>query len=170
MGTPGDAAKVPQPIGAGPEMAALSRFYTEVTWKGVIREGGMGPGTPPMTGVGRGMARAIQDGRWIVLDCEQDQFLLDGTFVLRWQLHWVSGWAPERGEYRAVMTDNYGHAEVYRGRIEGDRLVFESLEGAAARLRFTTDVSDPGVIIWRNEMAVGDGSWFLIEEYRMVPR
>jgi hypothetical protein len=120
------AAAVPQPAGVGPEMAALARFYRDVTWTGTIHEGGMGAGTPAMTGAGRGKAQAIQDGRWIVLDCEQDQFLPDGTFMLRWQLHWVSGWY---GEYRAVMTDNYGHAEVYRGRIEGDRLVFESLEG-----------------------------------------
>jgi len=54
--------------------------------------------------------------------------------------------------------------------IDGDRLVFESLEGATARLRFTWDATDPGVITWRNGMAVGDGSWLLIEEYRMVPR
>jgi hypothetical protein len=94
-----DAAKVPRPIAAGPEMKALDRFYRDVTWKGVIHEGGMGSGTPAMTGVGRGTARAIQDGRWIVLDCEQDQFLEDGTFVLKWQLHWVSGWAPEHDEY-----------------------------------------------------------------------
>jgi hypothetical protein len=170
MGTGGDGAAVRQPIDVGPEMAALGRFYRDVTWEGTIREGGMGPGTPAMTGVGRGTVQAIQDGRWIVVDCEQDQFLHDGTFVLRWQLHWVSGWAPEYGEYRAVMTDNYGHAEMFRGRIDGDRLMFESMEGAAARLRFTWDVSDPGVITWRNEMSVGDGSWFLIEEYRMVPR
>lgn len=170
MGNGGPAVAVRQPIGVGPEMAALGRFFQDVTWEGTIREGGMGPGTPAMTGVGRGTARAIQEGRWIVLDCEQDQFLLDGTFVLKWQLHWVSGWSPEHGEYRAVMTDNYGHAEVFRGRIDGDCLVFESLEGAAARLRFTWDASDPAVITWRNEMAVGDGPWFLIEEYRMVPR
>ena len=163
------AAAVPQPVGVGPEMAALARFYRDVTWTGAIHEGGMGPGTPAMTGVGRGKVQAIQDGRWIVLDCEQDQFLHDGTFVLTWQLHWVSGWSPEHGEYRAVMTDNYGHAEVYRGRIEGDRLVFESLEGAAARLRFSWDASDPGVILWCNEMSLDEGSWFLIEEYAMVP-
>ena len=89
--------------------------------------------------------------------------------MLKWELHWVSGWSPEHGEYRAVMTDNYGHAEVYHGRIEGDRLVFESLEGAAPRLRLTWDVSDPDVIIWRNEMSLDEGSWFLIEEYAMVP-
>jgi hypothetical protein len=166
---PSVAAAVPQPVGVGPEMAALARFYRDVTWTGTIHESGMGPGTPAMTGVGRGKVQAIQDGRWIVLDCEQDQFLDDGTFVLRWQLHWVSGWSPEHGEYRAVMTDNYGHAEVYHGRIEDDRLVFESLEGAAAQLRFTWDASDPGVILWRNEMSLDEGSWFLIEEYAMVP-
>jgi len=58
---------------------------------------------------------------------------------------------------------------VCRGHIDGDRLVFESLEGAAARLRFTWDASNPGVITWRNEMAIDERSWFLIEEYAMVP-
>ena len=169
-GAGGDAAKVPRPIATGPEMAALGTFYRDVTWKGVIHAGGMGPGTPAMTGVGHGTAYAIQDGRWIVLDCEQDQFLDDGTFVLKWQLHWVSGWAPEHGEYRAVMTDNYGHADVYRGQIDGDRLIFESMEGPGIRLRFTWDASDLDVITWRNEMTTGDGSWFLIEEYPMVPK
>ena len=37
-------------------------------------------------------------------------------------------------------------------------------------LRFTWDASDPAVITWRNEVAIGDGSWFLIEEYAMVPQ
>jgi hypothetical protein len=98
-------------------MDALSRFYRDVTWEGVICEGGMGPGTPAMTGMGRATARA-----------------------------------------------------VYRGRIDGDRLIFESLEDAGGRLRLTWDASDPDVIIWRNEMTTGAGTWFLIEEYRMVPR
>jgi hypothetical protein len=161
---------VPRPVSAGPEMDALGRFYRDVTWKGVIHEGGMGPGTPAMTGIGHSTSRVIQDGRWIAVDSEQDQFLADGTFVLKWQLHWVSGWDPGHGEYRAVMADNYGHADVYRGRIEGDRLVFEPMRDTGPRLRLTWDASDPGVITWRNEMAAPDGSWFLIEEYTMVPR
>jgi hypothetical protein len=45
------------------------------------------------------------------------------------------------------MTDNYGHADVYCGRIDGDRLVFESMEGAADRPRFPSDASSPDVII-----------------------
>jgi len=151
-------------------MTALSRFYREVTWEGVIHAGGMGPGTPAMTGIGQATPRAIQDGRWIVLDCKQDQFLADGTFVLKWELHWVSGWVPEHGEYRAVMTDNYGHVGVYRGRIDGSRLIFESLEDARVRLRLTWDTSDTDVITWRNEMTTDDGTSFLIEEYRMTPR
>jgi hypothetical protein len=62
MGAGGDVAAVRQPIGVGPEMAALGRFYTDVTWEGGIREGGMGPGKPAMTGVGRGTARLIPGG------------------------------------------------------------------------------------------------------------
>jgi hypothetical protein len=38
------------------------------------------------------------------------------------------------------------------------------------RLRLTWDAADPRAITWRNEMAASDGSWFLIEEYTMVPR
>ena len=49
-----------------------------------------------MTAEGRGVHTPIQDGLWIVGDYEQDQFLLDGTFVLKWQLHWVVGWGPGR--------------------------------------------------------------------------
>jgi hypothetical protein len=36
--------------------------------------------------------------------------------------------------------------------------MFESMAGAATRLRFTWDASDPTVINWRNEMTSGDGS------------
>ena len=73
----------------------------------------MGPGTPAMRGVGRASVRDIRDGRWIAMDAEQEQFLEDGTFVLKWELHWVAGWSSEYGEYRASMVDNYGHAMVY---------------------------------------------------------
>ena len=138
-----DVEKVPLPIVLGPEVEAMARFYQDSTWEGRIHEGGMGPGTPPMKGVGRATFRTIQDGRWFVGDFEQDQFLDDGTFVLKWGLHWVSGWAPQHGEYRASMADNYGNTDVYRGYIEGDRLVFESMPNAPLRLRFTWDASDP---------------------------
>src|SRR5213083_619527 len=155
-------ATVPRPVSAGPEMEALGRFFQDVTWKGVIHEGGMGPGTPAMTGIGHSTSHAIQDGRWIVADSEQDQFLEDGTFVLKWQLHWVSGWDPEHGEYRAVMTDNYGHAAMYRGRVEGDRVVFESIgdtgHGCASPGTPRTRASSPGGTRWRRRTGHGSSS------------
>lgn len=159
---------IARPTRPGEEMEELRRFFPDVTWTGAIHEGGMGPGTPAMTATGRGTHEVIQDGRWVVGTYEQDQFLGDGTFVLTWKLHWVAGWVPESNEYRATMADNYGHADVYRGWIDGDRLTFESLPGTQVGLRFTWDVSDPDAIRWRNEMALGEGPWFLIEEYRMV--
>jgi hypothetical protein len=76
----------------------------------------MGPGTPAMTATGWGKHHHIQDGRWIVGTYEQDQYLADGTFVLKWQLHWVAGWDPAHGEYRATIADNYG-ARYPTGRV-----------------------------------------------------
>jgi len=164
-----DVAKVPRPITPGSEMKALDRFYPDVTWTGTISEDGMGPGTPPMTAVGRGTHERIQGGRWLVGTYEQDQSLLDGTFVLKWQLHWVVGWDPTNDEYRATMADNYGHADVMRGHIDGDRLVFESIGDSPVRLRLTWDASDPTDITWRNEMSAGGSPWFLVEDYHMKP-
>jgi hypothetical protein len=169
MATKTEVALVPRPIAAGAEMEALRRFHIDATWTGTISEGGMGPDTPAMTAVGRGTHHLIQGGRWIVGTYEQDQYLPDGTFVLRWELHWVAGWAPEHGEYRATLADCYGHTDVMRGRIEGDRLEFESIGEPPVRLRLVWDLSDPKHPNWRNEMSVGDGSWFLIEEYELTP-
>jgi hypothetical protein len=155
---------VPVPPMPGEEMAALRRFHGDVTWTGTIQAGGMGPGTPAMTARGSGRHEVIQDGRWVVGTYEQDQFLLDGTHVLRWQLHWVAGWSPADGEYRATVADVYGHAEVMRGRIDGDRLVFESLADAPVRVRLTWELTG-SALTWRNEMAVAGGPWSLVEEY-----
>ncbi len=146
-------------------MQALARFHPDITWTGTIREGAMGPGTPAMTAVGRGTHQRIQDGRWIAGDYEQDQYLADGTFVLRWQLHWVAGWDPASNEYRATIADCYGHTDVLRGWIDGDRMTFETIGDPPVRIRLTWDITDANVWTWRNEMSVGGGPWSLVEEY-----
>ena len=146
---------VPRPITPGAEMAALLRFHRDITWTGSISAGGMGPGTPAMTAQGSGTHTTIQDGRWVVGDYRQEQYLLDGTHVLTWQLHWVA--------------DCDGHAEVLRGRIDTDRLVFESTGDPPVRIRLTWDASDPATIVWRNETSTAGGPWSLIEEYRCTP-
>jgi hypothetical protein len=164
-----DIERVPKPIEPGPEMVALERFHADVTWAGTIEEGGMGPGTPGMTAVGRGTHERIQEGRWIVGTYEQDQFLPDGTFVLRWQLHWVAGWDPTNHEYRAAIADNYGRTDVLRGWIDGDFLTFESIGEPPVRIRLVWDRSDPAAMTWRNEASVGGGPWSLVETYRLSP-
>jgi hypothetical protein len=158
----------PRPRTPGPEMEALARFYVDVTWTGTIEPGGMGPGTPAMTGRGTGRHHRLQDGLWIVGDYRQDQFLPDGTYVLTWQLHWVTGWDADAGEYLATHNDNNGHAGVMHGRIDGNRLVYESSVGNA-RLRMTLDAADPHGVVWTNEASAAGGPWRLIERYRMTP-
>ena len=86
---------------------------------------------------------------------QQGQFLRDGSFLFKWQLHWVAGWDPANRDYRATVADNYGHAEVMRGWIEGYRLAFESVTAGPARLRLTWDMTDPDAMTWRNEISVG---------------
>ena len=78
------------------------------------------------------------------------------------------GWDPALGGYRAVLADNYGHADVMRGRIEGDRLTFESVGDSPVRLRMTWDVSDPADITWHNESSIDGVAWTLIEVYHLT--
>lgn len=161
MGTRIDVAAIPKPIDVGPEMEALERFFRPCTWEGTIHEGGMGPGTPAMRGVGRGVVEPIQGGRWIAGDFEQDQFLEDGSFVLRWQLHWSRGGTPSTASNRASMVDNYGHADVYRGHIDGDRLVFESMPGSEHSVSHGMRRIPPspgGGTSWRSRAAPGSSS------------
>jgi hypothetical protein len=160
---------LPRSAQAGPEIAALAPFYQDWRWSGTIEAGGMGPGSPAMSGVGRARCRLVQDGLWYDCDFEQEQRLLDGTFVLRWQLKWVTGWDGRAGEYRASSADNQGpNLGLYRGRLDGDRLVYESLQDELPRIRLTWILDDDTQCRWRNEFTLDGVTWSLIEEYEMV--
>jgi hypothetical protein len=135
----------------------------------MIEPNGMGPGSPEMSGVGRADCRLVQDGLWYVCDFEQEQRLSDGTFVLTWRLHWVTGWDAGAGEYRATSADNNGpNLAMYRGRIEGDRLVYESVGESLPRIRLTWALVDAEHATWRNEYTLDGSVWILVEEYQMV--
>ncbi|MEU8223668.1 DUF1579 family protein [Kribbella sp. NPDC048915] len=156
---------VPLPVAAGDEMRRLAAFHRDVRWTGTIEADGMGPGSPAMSAVGEGRHHTIQDGLWIVGDYQQDQYLTDGTFVLRWDLHWVAGWDPQAGEYRASVADNYGHVELLSGSIAGDTLTFRSIGDPPVRLRLTWQLVDDGTITWRNEVSVAGRPYQLVETY-----
>jgi Protein of unknown function (DUF1579) len=160
---------IPRPVEPGEETALLAKFHPNGTWRGVIHPGGMGPGTPQQVAIGSATHHWIQDGRWVVGDFQQDQYLDDGTFVLHWELHWVCGWDPLAAEYRATIADNYGRADVMRGHIDGDVMTFESFEDRSPKLRLTWDAFDPNGVVWRNEMSLDGEQWVLIEDYVIVP-
>jgi hypothetical protein len=163
------APQLPHSAVAGPEMAVLAPFYRDWSWTGTIEAGGMGSESPEMRGVGRAVCRLAQDGLWYVCDFEQDQRLADGTFVLRWQLHWVAGWDLLMREYRASSADNNGPSlAIYRGQIDGNRLVYESPQETLPRIRLTWILMDSDHCTWRNEFTLDGETWSLIEEYEMV--
>jgi hypothetical protein len=162
-------ANIPLPIPVGPEQEALRPFHCDGSWEGVIHAGGMGPGTPGQRATGVAKHTWIQGGRWVVGTYQQDQFLEDGSFVLRWELHWVCGWSPSVAEYRATIADNYGNADVLRGRIDGDRMIFESLGEGPPIIRLTWDVSQAGVVLWQNELSLDGETWLPVEDYRITP-
>jgi Protein of unknown function (DUF1579) len=164
------ATVLPQSAEPGTEMVALARFYQDWTWTGTIEAGGMGPGSPEMSGTGSARCRLIQGGLWYDCDFEQEQRLHDGTFVLRWQLKWVTGWDGQAGEYRASSADNQGpNLGLYRGRIEGNKLIYESISiEVLPRIRLTWILDDEAHCRWRNELTLDGVAWSLIEEYHMV--
>ncbi|MFZ0015062.1 MAG: DUF1579 family protein [Acidimicrobiia bacterium] len=161
-------SSIPKPLEPGGETDLLRPFHRDGTWSGHIRPGGMGPGTPAQTAVGRARHRWIQGGQWVVGDYEQDQYLEDGTFVLKWELHWVCGWDAMSSEYKATIADNYGRAAILRGRIEGDRMVFESMGEVLPRLRLTWEL-EGGEVLWKNEMSLDGVDWVLVEDYVILP-
>ena len=56
-----------------------------------------------------------------------------------------------------------------RGRVEGDRLIFESMPGELPRLRMVWDAAAAPVIRWRNEVAPDGEHFMLVEEYALSP-
>ena len=63
--------------------------------------------------------------------CSQEQYPLDGTYVLTWQLHLVVGWDPTHGDYRATIADNYGR----------DRFTLVTTDDGPMQQRMTWDAT-----------------------------
>lgn len=161
------------PVRPGTETEALKRFLVDCTWTGEIEEGGMGPGSPAMTAVGKARVDWISDGMWAVSDMEQQQFI-GGQEVLTWKAHLIAGWDFSANEYRAAVADSNGNLGLYSGQIDGNRLTFTSVGeyiiwGQPTMLRLIWDIQDSGTMKWRNEASVKGGPWTLVEEYTMVP-
>jgi hypothetical protein len=164
-----ETTALPRSATPGPEMAALAPFFRDWTWTGTIEPGGMGPGSPAMTGVGRASCSLILGGLWYRCELQQDQRLTDGSPVLTWHLLWVTGWDGRAHAYRASSADDQGPTlGIFEGRIQGSSLIYESLADDLPRIRLSWILEDADHCLWRNEASVDGMTWTLIEEYRMV--
>lgn len=157
----------PTVLKPGPETGALARFHPNGTWTGRVKAGGMGPGSPEMEARGRADCEWIINGLWRSCRFEQDQFVA-GERVVTWKAHWIAGWDARAEEYRGMAVDSNGISMMFRGRVEDDRLIMESMDPAVP-LRFVWDATNPDAIAWRNEIMTEDGSWRPIEEYVIRP-
>jgi hypothetical protein len=149
-------------------MEALRPFHFDCQWTGKVEAGGMGPGSPEMQAVGKAIYRPIMDGGWLVGDFEQDQFVA-GKRVLTWKAHFVIGWDPRAGEYRATYVDNNGSAALLRGWIEGKRFVIELVGDGTVQNRMEWTLLEPGCVKRRNDRSIAGGPLFLVEEYVCAP-
>jgi Protein of unknown function (DUF1579) len=158
----------PKPVGTSPEMDALQPFLFDCEWTGTVRPNGMGPGSPEMNAIGKATFRPAMDGGWLFGDLEQDQFV-DGQRVITWKAHFVIGWDPRVGEYRATYVDNNASSAVLRGRIEGSRFIIETVGDGAVRNRMEWELVGGGLTKWRNDCSIDGGPWFLVEDYVCTP-
>lgn len=134
----------------GPETALIKKFTRNAAWEGLLPAGALGMNAPAMPT--RGFVRchwAVND-LWLV--CEIEDQMGAGPDARVWKAVWVSGWDFGLKEYRGAIFDSFGNASMMRGKVDGEKLIFESMDdvimhGHATRLRFTFDagVSDKGV-------------------------
>jgi hypothetical protein len=67
------------------------------------------------------------------------------------------------------MADAYGNTDVYRGSIEGDPLIFETMPDVPRQVPIHVGRHGSGRDHLAERDGVGGGSWFLIEKYPMLP-
>ena len=95
--------------------------------------------------------------------------IVDDKRVLTWEGKWIIGCDALAQEYHAVGVDSNGVSFIFRGQIDRDQLIMESMGESPMRLRFTFDARDSNAIKWKNERSIGGDSWRLIEEYVLIP-
>ncbi len=85
----------------------------------------------------------------------------------------ISGWDFGHKEYRGALFDSFGNSSMMRGRREGQKLTFESMDdvlmhGHATRLRFTFDASEARRVKFTAEHSV-NGAFVIDEQEIHVP-
>jgi len=156
------AAMFPKP---GPETKALQPFIGMLKLKGTMTAGAMGPDSPAVDTKGTHSCKWTMGGLWV--DCD----VKDGPAVGKapaWMGHVHVGWDYMVKMYRAVLVDNMGGAMMMEGKMDGAKLVMESvgtyqMMGKPMKSRMTFDLTDPKAIKIAEERQM-DGKWVVVHE------
>jgi hypothetical protein len=137
-----------EPLRPGPETQAIKRFTRSASWEGHLPANALGLTAPAMPTRGSLRCKWCVNDLWLV--CEIEDYMGTGPDARVWKAVWVAGWDFGQREYRGAIFDSFGNSSMMRGRLDGERLVFESIDdvimhGQATRLRFTFDASDHSV-------------------------
>lgn len=159
-----ESMPAPEAARGGREMEELRRFFRDCTWTGRVLADPSNPSSPELEVVGKSVFSPIMDGLWLAGDLEEE-FFYRGEKVDEEKCHYIVGWSPGPGEYKAVSVDSLGNAMLNAGRIEGDILVLETPGDPPVRLRMSIDLSDEARPRWYSEVAQQGEPWLRIEEY-----
>ena len=156
------AAMFPKP---GPETKALQPFIGLLKLKGTTPAGAMGPGSPAQESKGTHSCKWSVGGLW--LDCDVKNGDAAGKHP-QWNGHVHMGWDYLNKDYRAVIVDNMGGAMMMEGKMDGQKLVLESvgnyqMMGKPTKMRMTFDLTDPKVLKVTEERQEA-GKWMVVHE------
>jgi hypothetical protein len=167
----GPSHEAPKPPTPGAETKALEAFTKSVTMTGKAPAGAWGPGSPEMATKGKGTCKWEVNNLWAV--CELEDTMGVGKQAMTWKGHWTYGWDFAAKAYRGVMVDSWGMAMMLDGKIEGQKITWESkgevmMMGQPTKVRFSMDVTDPKAIKFIGEHTAA-GNWVVDEESVMKP-
>lgn len=155
------------PPKAGPETNALKPFVVSSTWTGVSKAGAMGPGSPEMPTKGKSNCKWTLNNLWAM--CDLDETVGTGKQAMNWKAHWMIGWDFEAKEYRSLLVDSYGLSTAWKGKIDGSKLIVESVEnttmmGQPCKMRLTWDAADPKAVKFMIERSIKGSPMMVTDE------
>lgn len=126
------------------EMKAIKPFMASMTIKGTILPGGFGPGSKEMPTEGTYKCSAVVEG--FGYRCELEEKIGTGQTMMVWKAQMVIGWEPASKLYKAVMVDNMGSTLPLDGKLDGQKLIWETpspvaMGGGTVRNRLTLDMA-----------------------------
>jgi hypothetical protein len=167
----GGAPPMPMMPKPGPETLALKPLIGALVTSGEVKAGAMGPSSPAMPAKGTHTCKWILDNLWVL--CEIEDTAGAPPKAMTWKGQLIAGWDFEAKAYRGAIADNMGTINMMSGKLEGQKLVWDSsgtMMGKPVKYRITLDFTDAKAIKFTDERQYGgSGPFVLAEEGVMKP-